>query len=81
MGRKEVCTARPCRWRLSLWPMRLRLRLLLLLLLLLRRLLLLLLLLLLGLLLGGGLLRRIWKLAWRHGMGVVGIHMFGEGSG
>jgi hypothetical protein len=76
MGRKEVCTARPCRWRLSLRPMRWRLRLLLLLLL--RRLLLLL---LLGLLLGGGLLRRIRKLAWRHGMGIVGIHMFGEGSG
>jgi uncharacterized protein with ACT and thioredoxin-like domain len=54
-----------------------RLRLLLLLLLLRRRLLLL----LLGLLLGGGLLRRIRKLAWRHGMGVVRIHMLGEGSG
>ncbi len=73
MSRKEVCTARPCRWRLSLRPM--RLRLLLLLLLLLRRLLLLL------LLLRGGLLRRIRKLAWRHGMGVVGIHMLEEGSG
>jgi len=46
-------------------------------------LLLLLLLLLLGRLLLCGLLgRRIRELAWRHGMGIVGIHMFGrEGNG
>ena len=64
MGRKEVCTTGPRRWWLSLRPMRLLRRWGLGLLLL--RLLL------------GGLLRGIRKLAWRHGMGVVGIHMLGE---
>jgi hypothetical protein len=33
---------------------------------------------LLRLLLGGLLGRRIRELAWRHGMGIVGIHMFGK---